>query len=63
MDTNLAFVIDGRNIDGSYMGIAWTPLFTAGQLKETLGRIPVECKGLKLDLNNTYLAAAEMPNK
>jgi len=63
VDTNLAFVIDGRNIDGSYIGIAWSPLFTAGQLKDTLRHIPKECKGLKLDLNNTYLAAAEMPNK
>lgn len=62
-DTNLAFVIDGRNIDGSYMGVAWSPLFTSGQLKETLKQIPIECKGLKLDLNNTYLAAAEMPNR
>lgn len=62
-DTLLGFVIDGRNLDNTYSGVAWTPLFTAGQLKETLNRIPAECNGLKLDLNSVYLVAVSKDEK
>lgn len=60
-DTVLAFVIDKPDQDGNYHGIAWSPLFTVGQLLSALPDSPSKCAGLRLDLNSEHLAVAEKP--
>jgi hypothetical protein len=60
-DTILAFVIDKGTEDNMVEGIAWSPLFTAKQLDKAMSKVRDTCEGLKLDLDNTYIAAAEEP--
>lgn len=60
-DTILAFVIDKPDQDGVYHGIAWSPLFTAGQLVNALPDTPSKCTGMQLNLDSEHLVVAEKP--
>lgn len=60
-DTVLAFVIDKPDQDGTYHGIAWSPLFTAEQLVKALPDTPSKCTGMQLNLDGEHLVVAEKP--
>lgn len=60
-DTVLALVIDKSDDQGNYNGIAWSPLFTAGQLLAALPDSVSKCSGMQLNLDDVHLVVAERP--